>query len=139
MGEIVEIQKAKNGLMDDYFMDHYIENNNMTQAYIYAKEQLGLDDYKKEYAKQYGMSLFKRLRAEISERLDEMEVEDASLSRNVLRTIASSEEVSPSTRVAAAKELARKRIDRPSIKKAKDIEEINKEIANLDKQLKELS
>jgi len=139
MGEVVEIQKAKNGLMDEYFIDHYLETNNITQSYLYAKEKLELTDFKREYAKQYGMSLFKRLRAEISEKLDEMEVEDAALSRNVLRLMATDKDVSPSTRVAAAKELARKRIDRPSIKKSKDVAELDAEIKSINDQLKELT
>ena len=138
MGEVVEIQKKKQGEMDEYFIEHYLETNNIADSYRYAKNQLG-HEFKDEYAKQYGMALFKKLRAEISEKLDEMEVEDAALSRNVLRNLAANEEVSASTRVAAAKELARKRIERPSVKKSKDVAELDAEIKSINEQLKEYS
>jgi len=138
MGEVVEIQKKKQGEMDEYFIEHYMVHNNQTDAYIYAKRMLGIDDFKEEYAKQYGYSLFKKLRAEISERLDEAEVEDAALSRNVLRKLAVEAE-SESVQVTAAKELARKRIERPSVKKSKDVAELDAEIKSINEQLKEYS
>ena len=136
MGEVVEIQKAKQGEMDEYFMEHYLETNKIAESYRYAKERLG-QECNDKYSKQYGMCLFKKLRAEISEKLDEMEVEDEALSRNVLRMIASNEDSSDSNRIAASRELKRKRVDRPSMKKAKDLEELNKEIESINKQLKE--
>jgi len=137
MTNVVEIQKAAHGSMDEYYIENYLQHTNMAKAYMYAKRMLN-EPFKEEYAKQYGYALFNKLRSEISERLDEAEVEDAALSRNVLRQMAEDDTVSPSTRVAAAKELSRKRIDRPSIKKSKDVSELDAEIKSINDQLKEL-
>jgi len=140
MSKVVEIQKANIGEMDEYFIEYYLSNSEkfgaIADAYRYAKKMLG-QEFEDKYAKQNGQALFRRLRDKISETLDEMEVEDASLSRNVLRTLASDDTVSASTRVAAAKELARKRIDRPSQKKPQDLAEIDERIEQLEASLKE--
>lgn len=131
MSNVVNLKSDKHYEMDDLFIEKYLECNNMADSFRYAKKMLG-QEFRDEYAGQYGKKLFDRLRDKISEMLDDMEVEDAALSRNVLRTLCSSAEVNPQVRVSAAKELARKRIERPSQKKHKDIDEIEAEIKRLE-------
>lgn len=139
MSKVVEIQAAAKGELDDLFIEYYLNHSEkhgvVAEAYDYAKKMLG-QTYNEEYAKQYGRSIFNRLRDKISESLDQKEVEDACLGRNILRKLASDDTVPASTRVAAAKELTRKRIDRPSISKQKNLGELDKEIEAINERLK---
>lgn len=128
MGEVTDIKKKLgHNELDDLFIRHYLECSNKAEAYRRSCDEIG-HEYNPKYANQYGFHFFERLQDVISETLDKLEVEDAALSRNVLRKIAEDGQ-NESSRVAAAKELARKRIDRPSLKKkSQDIKELDKQI-----------
>ena len=142
MPELQEIaetsQRLSPGAMDDLFCEHYL-NNGGDRCAAYRSACKDIDkEYNSKYVAQYAKSMYDRLATKISDMLDKAEIEDATLARNVLRAILLKEDASDTAKIAAAKELQRKRADKIEISKPDDIDEIEAKIIQLEKELNPL-
>lgn len=120
--------------LDDYYINAYLDNpENKTAAYKVACEQIG-KTYDNKYAPQYARSLHKRLESQISKQLDELEIEDAALARSKLRHVLKNSE-NEAAIIAAAKELARKRVQKISVEQVETPDDIQEQIEAVQKRI----
>jgi hypothetical protein len=124
------------GAMDDAFCDYYLNTGgDRPESYRLACKAVDKECNNK-YVAQYSKAMFDRLKHRISDMLDQAEIEDATLARNTLRMILQKEDASDQAKIAAAKELARKRVDKIEIKQVDDISTIEAEIISIERALK---
>ena len=117
VNNLLDIEKVparlNKGALDDYFVEYYIDTANITDSYEMAANKAG-HAYNKEYARQYGHKMYKRLQTKINDAITTAEIDDHILGRKVQRELALNAE-SESTRLLAANALVRKKTDKLEI------------------------